>query len=730
MEGDKLALATAEPDVETLIEEYRRSADVEYSDGVINTHYLNRKWLAENTRFAVWDNQTSDGKKHDTEEAQAFPWEGASDTRIRLADEIIIDNVDVLDSAFSRAQFVADGIEAQDAMLAGTLSKALEWARSGGIPGLRDEAHYSFQHSQTYGWCVAHVTWERRIAKRYQAVGMDQIVELSKQAPPNSLLSQLPLMINDPTLEEQAVEVIRGLYQLFVRSESPALLDHEVPELNTKRARKVVRELRERGTAEVPVPYLRLNNPCVVSLTPYEEVFFPPETTDLQRARVIFRVDWLTEAELDQRVLSDGWNEAWVAKVKQSAGKESTVTQAAQRVNTSGTSTQVVTNGQERRNMCEVVWAYTRGVDEDGVECVYCTVFSPHLSESFDLPEPWAKHELLNYSHGLLPFVAIRREKARRRITDSRGVPEIVFTWQQEKKAQRDGMFDRTSLSILPPLKKPERNRGKVYRLAPAAQVGVQRSDELEWMDPPPGNVNEAIELVREIGMDANNYFGRISEGVDPVKAQLKQQNMADQYLNMWVDVFKQVLALMQQFMSDEEWIQITGATAPSRSFEEIQRGRDWKLKFDVRDLNTDFMVAKLKAFTEFVLPADAAGVIDRSKFSQLTAAWIDPSIARAVVTDQSSASQQLFNRVQQDLIAMALGNEVMMAENDPTASRQLQFAEQIIKSNPKYIQALETDERFAELLKQWAKNKEFLVSQEQNKMIGRIGVKPGVEAQ
>ena len=127
---DLLSKTSLEPNLDELAREYHRSA-FHFNDLV-----RQRKELAENTRYAQWEGQDEDGKKHDKEDKQAFPFDGASDTRIRLADQIINDNVDVLVSAFARAQPVADGIEARDAELAGTLTKALEWARHGGLPDL------------------------------------------------------------------------------------------------------------------------------------------------------------------------------------------------------------------------------------------------------------------------------------------------------------------------------------------------------------------------------------------------------------------------------------------------------------------------------------------------------------------------------------------------------------------------------------------------------------------
>ena len=50
---------------------------------------------------------------------------------------------------------------------------------------------------------------------------------------------------------------------------------------------------------------------------------------------------------------------------------------------------------------------------------------------------------------------------------------------------------------------------------------------------------------------------------------------------------------------------------------------------------------------------------------------------------------------------------------------------QQIVQGNPKYQEALQGDERFQALLENYGKNLQQSVTQEQNKMIGRIGVQP-----
>ena len=107
--NDKLVEHQDKPDVAELTKEYIRSLHDGYS--------MTKVSEADNIRLTRWTGQSDDGKKHSknlSEGDQAFPWEGASDTRIPLADSIINDCVDVLTTAASRATLKVAATEIGD----------------------------------------------------------------------------------------------------------------------------------------------------------------------------------------------------------------------------------------------------------------------------------------------------------------------------------------------------------------------------------------------------------------------------------------------------------------------------------------------------------------------------------------------------------------------------------------------------------------------------------------
>ena len=95
------------------------------------------------------------------------------------------------------------------------------------------------------------------------------------------------------------------------------------------------------------------------------------------------------------------------------------------------------------------------------------------------------KDTILDHMAGQYPFVVYRRENVARKLIDSRGVPDIVHTWQNEIKGQRDMLYDRASLMVFPPLTVPAR-MGQVYRLQPGSDLagvkgGVGRGNRDEY---------------------------------------------------------------------------------------------------------------------------------------------------------------------------------------------------------------------------------------------------------
>lgn len=295
------------------------------------------------------------------------------------------------------------------------------------------------------------------------------------------------------------------------------------------------------------------------------------------------------------------------------------------------------------------------------------------------------------------------------------------MTWQNEIKAQRDSIFDYTSLNTIPPIQVPK-TRGGNLRLGPAVQIPVLRPGEISFMQPPAREPSVAFNLITAIETQVDRYFGRPTEKVPPAITQMRQQRVVNNWLHGWTEAFRQVLSLTLQYVGPEEIIRITGSTVPlSTNVQDF----DVSLKFDVRELQSDLVTEKLKALSTLVLPLDSAGVLDRTKLVGLALRAIDPTLASELIMPAGPAAQKMFDETNDEIGLMSLGNPPKLRENDPAAQARLNFAQQILGANPKYQQQAQQDPLFQANLQKYVENLQFSVQQQQNAVTGRLGVQP-----
>jgi hypothetical protein len=74
---------------------------------ISGTQRYSRYGLMFDTRYALWDGQNDEGTK---EAEDAFPWPGASDTRVRLADRVIRNRCRLRKAAFWGKRLIAKAI--------------------------------------------------------------------------------------------------------------------------------------------------------------------------------------------------------------------------------------------------------------------------------------------------------------------------------------------------------------------------------------------------------------------------------------------------------------------------------------------------------------------------------------------------------------------------------------------------------------------------------------------
>jgi hypothetical protein len=688
---DLLAIASDTPQVAELLAEYNRS--------MINSTQGNLVTKFDDIRFARWSGQSEDGKKHSELRAEgdpAWPFEGASDVRNRLIDSTCNELSALLVTAFQKADIRANGTELSDLTISQIATTLLRWIRDSKMPQqLMKEAELGAQ----YGWSAFFVGWQQSISKRTQPISMEQVVQLA-QASGSQVLAELPqLIMSSP-------------------EEAAAIVQAAIPDLSTEEAGRMVRELAETGMTTRDEEYVSKNLPEIVALKPWDEIIFPPETADLQRSRVIFRRTWMSEVELREKITTENWNADWVESALQTLGRSSTYYQ----MNLLPTTTMMVYNGVNYNNMVEVVYCYTRQLDGN-VPAIYYTVVCPQAANNLRGDKvSWAIHERLDYAHGEYPFIEFRREQLRRAVVDTRGIPELSSTDQDEIKAQHDSIRDHTAFSTLPPIKVVKRV-GAINRVGPGISLPVVSQNDYSFMEPPAREPSVAFNLIQRVEANHAAYFGTSNPNVMPQKTMLFQQKLINSWLLTWRSVFRQMFSLCCQYMAPAEIQRITGGVLP-QNLSEIHSEFDLSVRFDVMDMDKEYIAQKIDFLTK-IAQMDAGGVLNRNRLTEMMIQAIAPEMASELIMNQQQASQKMYKDVQSDIGNMLLGNEALYQENDPTAGTKLQYAQQILQSNPKAQAALQQDPNFQQLFQNYVKNLQMSMMQQQNAQIGRIGVTP-----
>jgi hypothetical protein len=583
-----------------------------------------------------------------------------------------------------------------DASRASSIQTLADWVVNNKMRAdLLTEAELLGQYTQQFGWSVAHIGWERRLGVRVISM---TLAELEQRGMSGDII---------------AGEAVNSLKATGTSDYSVSAL-MSLLGLSKEDAARVADELMSAGVATFNQEYAVSNSPVVAALKPFDEICFPPETLDLQDARVIFRRTFMTEVELREMIKTSQWDEAFVNEAVQTTGMSDWYSEP----NLVPATTNIGNTLERADNLIEIVYAYNRQINENGIPCIYYTVFCPNTREKL-----FAKHEMLDYAHGLYPFVEYRRERLRRSIVECRGVPELAYTDQMEIKAQRDSIRDRTAFETLPPIKVKKR-LGTQNIIQPGGLLPVTTPDDYTFLSPPSGNPALAFNLIDRVEQSNADYFGLYHPNIVPTKTQMTQQFMVNNWLSSWSKIYKQVVSLSLQYMDGAEIERVVGMPIVLQP-QELSAMYDFNVSYNVRELDTDYVLEKLKAISSFVVPMDAGGVIDRNKLTARFVEAISPEAAKDILLDQASASQKMYADVQTDIAKMMAGMEPQYVENDPAAQSKMQFVQDIIQKNPKAQAAAQQDEQFQMLLQNYTKNLQMSISQQQNKSIGRIGVTP-----
>tara|TARA_R110002167_G_scaffold337245_3_gene544700 strand:- start:15226 stop:17409 length:2184 start_codon:yes stop_codon:yes gene_type:complete len=681
-----------------------------------------RRREADDTRFCRWSNQTADGLKHSNLSGghEAFPFEGASDSRVRLTDMIINEREKILVASAMRADVGVQGLEGNDLEMGARMTTVLKWVTNNALgPKYRRELKKiaQWQEGDVPAGAVMGVYWNDESALENKVLSLEDIGMM--------LYAQLAEGGNKELSKEVFFNELRILIEN--EGEEPRLSDmlREIsPHLSDRRIKKIIKELRKGGSAVYPSPYIKTQSPTICAHRLFEDIYFPSNTSELKNARAVFIREWLTEAQVRERSYTHGYSQEYIKKVLEQEG-ETGFPEYSQSEFTGEWSTEKLRGSSqyEYKGMYEQITAYTRSVNDDGVPGIYYTCFN------YNVDIPAKEKVLLDYAHGEYPFVWFGRETLTSRLWDSRSVSELGMGSQKMLKILWDSYLDHTTLTTIPPITVPKSRPNQKLEMGPLKQIKENRPGEIKFMEMPkyPSTNDKAQPLLLK---QVNEYFGRSDDLVQPALTQLHMQDMVDSFLSNLKEVLHMVLQLCQQYMPDEALARISGAEdgiPVVRERSEIQGKFDLVMSFDSKDLDMEYVMKKAEIIGKFILPIDTLSTIQRDKLVQKLFAGLDPSLASATIQPVQNANMKEAMEEQINFTKIATGVEPPMQEEGQNHQLRLQTLNQIAQANPEAVNRLPEDSK--QILQARLDHLNHMIEQQTvNKQYGRLGAVPALQ--
>ena len=612
----------------------------------------------------AWPNQTVDGRNWgginpDGSAQEVFPWPGCSDSRLRIVSTIIQEHVTLSLAAFWSAKKQAKSIRPfVSGREVNVTQRMLDWRIGTQMKReLIRELPTALLWRFGGGLAFLKVEWEQQRELAYVPITLQMIGEISSALGLGDVMDKI--MDPDKFYDKELIPVLQSLS----------------PVLPTAEARTVLNELRTTGQSELPVASFRVNKPKWTARRPISDVLFPSETCDIQQTRFTAERELVSEAELTDRIVTDGYDADFVTEAIRHKGVFSSWWPVTLNNN----------NVNSNRDLFELTHFLSWRLDND-VPCLYRTVFNQAASTG-NTPL-YALHRKFEYDHQQIPLVALRRSYMYRPLLSSIGIAEEAYTDELDIKRQQDGLNDHTDIVRNPPVILPTmRAQAMASQYGPKAVMTAMRPESVVYPPLPPWD-NTPIMAMQMVEQRLNRRYP-ITGGneVDPEIKALWRQRITQEVNNELDIALEQTLQLMQQYETDEDIARVAGGEPWEYSRKDIQGQFTVSTSIDINMIDTERANMKLDNLAK-MMPFKESGVI----FNAM-AQIIDPDLADALSQDQASpVAMEKETADEYNAIGQILAG--MEARKPANAMNQLrlQTIQQILQ-DPATMQKLQGDE-------------------------------------
>ena len=678
----------------------RLVTELNYWQNRSDAFYSNRT-KEENAFLQYWKGQDVSGVRVDKPDREAWPFEGASDQRVRWGDTAFQDMLALVVVALdgARVQVTCDG-SVQGQKRATAIQKVLKWCRAklGAKWYSQVSALMRYMLVDTPAVGAMDVEWSVKRTLGVSVLEFDKLqgeyqvwrVNQTNDIAPEDAAAEFATVIGGEG-EEGAIEMMFA----FLR---------DVKGVPDKYLEDVIEALDEDGECECLAAAQTWEGPDIKALRFGDDFMFPDSCEDFDYADPLFRSEWYTETQLRELAAEGGWNAAWVEETLEKKGA-------------TFYDKRDYRDAQDMKDVVNVVWCYTTEVNADGDTVRYETLLSLANGSAFG-------KRVVRSRRGKWDTVFFRREVLAGNLTASRGLAHLCAPDQGLAKEIKDGANNNAIVSSLPAVK-AKGARVRNVMIEPFAVINMGQSDDVSWMQPPPYPAS-AKEMVKELKDDLYAFLG-LSNGETDVST--RTQAFSVWILSQFRELYVKLVECAQDYASDETLLTVTTPDdLTGVRHEDLDGDFQLTLEFNPANINHKDLIDRTKAVAELLAPMDAKNEMDRLPVLRAVMANLFPEIADASFRSPDELTADDIKDEEQNFVKIKAGiAPAIDTEGKWNYQARLGFYQQLQQENPQAIAEM------SELSQQIFQRHVAALQQQaqqfgENAAIGRTGV-AGVEA-
>lgn len=666
---------------------------------VADDHILENRENFDRAFNCIWKGQNTKGVRMNTDEEMAWPFEGASDQRLRWGEKVYLDYLSLILIAISSCDVEiscggdAAGLEKARALKL-LLKSVMNQLGAKGYAELQALFHYMLCDTPAVG--ALDVQWKKRITVGVceldvEEVGAEYAAFVAAQGG-GETDAAISFRLGISGEDEQSMGLVRSwmIAQKKIREQD---------------VDAVMAALDEDGECETSCVVDENEGPEIRALRYGDDFCVPKITDDFDYASPMFRGEWVTKSQLMERISDQEWDPQWVEETLKYPGIEF-FTEIG------------VYQQDEVRDLYNIVWCYTTETNDRGETTRYVSVLGHASGSAFG-------KRVVRTRRGKWNMAFFRREVRNGNVLDGRGLAELSAAPQGTAKCIRDMAANNAIVGSLPPVK-AKGARVRNVLLEPFAVINMGQSDDVGFMQPPafPAAADKQEDRIKK---DFLEYVG-VSDGETDVTD--RKRSWIIWFLEQWREFLVLLLEVTQDNASDAFVVRATEtADVKGVKAQGIAGNFLITLKLDPTNLDNKQLIDKMNATSAFLQSMDRKGSVDTEPVVKQCFTMLWPEMADKAFRPADQMTADDIADEQNNFVKIKAGvMPTMNTDGGWNYQARIQFWQQLQQENPDAIMDMSPTSQ--DMMNRWIQALQQQQTQfGENAEIGKTGVQ-GVGAQ